>query len=328
MTTYTKDSILEQLRSKEMIVTFNKVNGDERVMTCTLKPELIPESVQPKETGREPSAKELENIRVYDVNAEGWRSFKVANVTNVQTLDEAHTELVQTLENKTRYINLTIWGYGGESAYISLSKEAYDFWKPLMEEHGDGDIISYMLSAEDEDPPEYEHIKEVPEEAQFLHWKHQGELHASPWYEAPDEFEHQWGVDWSNAQITIEERDSSEYNSNIVEEIVDGMDIGTWTRELEEKHNYDIEMVEMGVSKGSDEEPEYVLQIMSSEKGTFFEGTIETKRPFDPTKLKFFTEEFLNGDDTITNIEYDGEEVDNSGGDTNGKGYYAYAWKN
>ena len=45
-------------------------------------------------------------------------------------------------------------------------------------------------------------------------------------------------------------------------------------------------------------------------------------------KLKIYTSEYLNGDDTIDSIEYDGEEIENNGGDTNGKGYSFHVWKN
>jgi len=44
--------------------------------------------------------------------------------------------------------------------------------------------------------------------------------------------------------------------------------------------------------------------------------------------LKVYTTEYLNGEDTVTSIEYNGEDVDNAGGDTNGKGYSAHVWKN
>lgn len=327
MTTYTKDSILEQLRSKEMIVTFNKVNGDERVMTCTLKPELIPESVQPKETGREPTAKELENIRVYDVNAQGWRSFKVANVTNVQTMDEAHTEIVDALANKSYFYNLRLWGYGGEAAYIEIDKDAYEFWHKHVEEHGNSDLTHYMVCAE-EDEFEFNDLEEVPENARFLQVHDDDDTYSTPWYEAANEFDHQWGVDWGHARITLEEVDSAEFNANVIKEFVDGDDVSAWASNIEEQHNYEFEMVEMGVSSGESTEPKYVCQFYSSEKGTFFDGTIETKKPFDPLKLKFFTEEFLNGEDTVVRVEYDGVEIDNQGGDTNGKGYDAYIWQN
>ena len=74
------------------------------------------------------------------------------------------------------------------------------------------------------------------------------------------------------------------------------------------------------------EEGEYVLQFYSSEKGSFFDGLIETVGEFDPKKLKVVYTEYPNGEDIVTSIEYDGVEVDNNGGDTNGKGYYASVW--
>ena len=68
--------------------------------------------------------------------------------------------------------------------------------------------------------------------------------------------------------------------------------------------------------------------MMSSEKGTFFEGRFETIGVFDPKKLKVIITEYPNGEDTVTSISYNDVEVDNDGGDTNGKGYYASVWEN
>ena len=56
--------------------------------------------------------------------------------------------------------------------------------------------------------------------------------------------------------------------------------------------------------------------------------SIETTGEFDVKKLKFIINEYPNGEDIIDGIEYDGEDVDNDGGDTNGKGYSAHVWKN
>ena len=55
---------------------------------------------------KEPSAKQLENIGVYDLNAKGWRSFKVSNVTDVQTTEEAHEELIETIKKPVRHYPL------------------------------------------------------------------------------------------------------------------------------------------------------------------------------------------------------------------------------
>jgi hypothetical protein len=103
------------------------------------------------------------------------------------------------------------------------------------------------------------------------------------------------------------------------------MDVTELVDEINEETNYEVEIIKMGAS-GAPESTEYIAQMYSSEKGCFFDGIVETVGEFDPKKLMIYTTEFLNGEDTITSIEYDGVEIDNSGGDTTGKGYYAAVW--
>jgi len=43
--------------------------------------------------------------------------------------------------------------------------------------------------------------------------------------------------------------------------------------------------------------------------------------------LKLQVAEAPNGEDLIYGLEYDGVELDNDGGDTNGKGYYVYFYQ-
>jgi hypothetical protein len=76
----TLDELNNQLRESVLVVTFNKLDGDERIMTCTKKFELIPESSRPK-TDKEPPKG---NVTVWDLNAKGWRSFKYDRVTKVE----------------------------------------------------------------------------------------------------------------------------------------------------------------------------------------------------------------------------------------------------
>lgn len=60
-------------------VHFTKVNGDQRKMNCTLNPEYIPEDMRPSS---ESQVKEnTEVVRVFDLRAQGWRSFRVDSVT-------------------------------------------------------------------------------------------------------------------------------------------------------------------------------------------------------------------------------------------------------
>jgi hypothetical protein len=68
--------------------------------------------------------------------------------------------------------------------------------------------------------------------------------------------------------------------------------------------------------------------MYSSEKGSFFDAVIETVGEFDPKKLKFIINEYPNGEDIIDSVTYNDEELDNNGGDTNGKGYYGHVWTN
>ncbi len=83
MTMFTRDGLIDMLRHNVVTVTFTKVNGDERVMKCTLRGELIPNAptrngelvVEQKSTSN--------NVSVWDIDANGWRSFRVENVKNI-----------------------------------------------------------------------------------------------------------------------------------------------------------------------------------------------------------------------------------------------------
>lgn len=71
------------LKTETCQVKFTKVNGDVRDMTCTLRPDLIPVSDSDTETMK----KNIEiAIPVFDLNADGWRSFKPGNVTEFSIL--------------------------------------------------------------------------------------------------------------------------------------------------------------------------------------------------------------------------------------------------
>ena len=235
---------------------------------------------------------------------------------------EEKTELVETLKGP-RYYRLTLNGYGGEGAYMSISKEAHDFWKDHTEQYGDHDLVQYMINAQDQDF-HFEDIEGVPTEAEFLT---DDDGDASSWYESHTEFEHSYGATYGSAYITVDEVDSNQYMSKPVVEVIETQDVQVLNDQLCEETEFEVEMVTMTCC---DEQPnvEYVAQLYSSEKGQFFDGIIETVGEFDLKKLSMVTTEYMNGEDTITTVTYNGVEVDNQGGDTNGKGYYAAVWEN
>ena len=75
----TEEQLVSMLKESTLVVTFNKLDGEERIMTCTKSLEIIPESSHPK---NEKPGKEG-TITVWDVNANGWRSFRYDRVKKV-----------------------------------------------------------------------------------------------------------------------------------------------------------------------------------------------------------------------------------------------------
>ena len=76
-----RNVIQQALKENIVEVTFTKVNGEQRVMTCTLDSKLIPPPAK-NDTMSQTKVRELneEVLVVWDVNAKGWRCFRVANV--------------------------------------------------------------------------------------------------------------------------------------------------------------------------------------------------------------------------------------------------------
>jgi len=77
-----REGMVARLRAGTCRVVFEKLNGEMRDMTCTLKQDEIPCHHQPKTTidEEEDVMKTITALKVFDVNADGWRSFRVENV--------------------------------------------------------------------------------------------------------------------------------------------------------------------------------------------------------------------------------------------------------
>lgn len=74
-----RNILLEALKNHECTVTFTKVNGETRVMPCTLKEDVVPK-LEPKGT-----KKPNENVvSVWCLDKREWRSFRVDNVVDLQ----------------------------------------------------------------------------------------------------------------------------------------------------------------------------------------------------------------------------------------------------
>jgi len=75
------------LNKQTVEVTFTKVNGDIRVMECTLDPNVLPKVVVNEDAPKREKKKSDTSLAVYDVKAEGWRSFIIKNVNKVLYTD-------------------------------------------------------------------------------------------------------------------------------------------------------------------------------------------------------------------------------------------------
>ena len=85
----TKEELKLLLSQNVVTVDFTKLDGDKRVMTCTLR-----EDIKPTATKSDPmSQKKVREVSdavvsVWDVNAKGWRSFRYDRINAVNIVEE------------------------------------------------------------------------------------------------------------------------------------------------------------------------------------------------------------------------------------------------
>lgn len=99
--------------------------------------------------------------------------------------------------------------------------------------------------------------------------------------------------------------------------------------EIDEENIYDYDTDDFSLVENEYPEIDATKDLLicySGEKGSFFLGYVELEGEFDITKLKIVISdvevgEFFYFGDIISNVLYDGEELDNWGGDTDGKSF-------
>ena len=85
----TKEELKLLLSQNVLTVDFTKLDGDKRVMTCTLR-----EDIKPAATKADPlSQKKVREVSdavvsVWDVNAKGWRSFRYERINAINIVEE------------------------------------------------------------------------------------------------------------------------------------------------------------------------------------------------------------------------------------------------
>jgi hypothetical protein len=85
----TKTDLKLLLEQNVLTVDFTKLNGDKRVMTCTLREDIKPRANKTDALSQK-KVREVSDavVSVWDVNAKGWRSFRYERINAVDVVEE------------------------------------------------------------------------------------------------------------------------------------------------------------------------------------------------------------------------------------------------
>lgn len=75
-----REWIVGLLSDSNVTITFTKKDGTERTMKCTRNTAFIPTEQLPKEGSTEPTSA----VPVFDLDAQGWRSFIPSNIIRIE----------------------------------------------------------------------------------------------------------------------------------------------------------------------------------------------------------------------------------------------------
>jgi hypothetical protein len=198
-------------------------------------------------------------------------------------------QLIDTLKFTPRTYQISMWGYGGEKVMGRVDPKAWDY------------CIKHRLDLVDLAWGDYDEI--VEEQGLDI-----DQLPFTPgsWYEC-DSMAHVHGVSRNAGTLQI----TDENGATVFEKSLDDIVGGGCDGEPDWCCNDEVWI-------GQAKKGEVVFIGSSNEKGTFFEGNIELKAPFDIEKLVLNYDE-VDGEEIINSVYYDDEEIENYGGSTDGK---------
>ena len=96
----TKPDLKNLLEQNVVVVDFTKLNGDKRVMTCTLREDIKPAATK-TDTMSQKAVREISDavVSVWDVNAKGWRSFRYDRINAVNIVEEYEQSWYNSVDN-------------------------------------------------------------------------------------------------------------------------------------------------------------------------------------------------------------------------------------
>lgn len=214
---------------------------------------------------------------------------KTSDAAPAEVTNPEHDKLLEVLKFTPRTYKLRLWGYGGEYLMGTVDRKIYDYFKQRRL-----DISEYAWDSD------YAEANNIPEEMQ--------PFYPGSWHDC-DDMGHCWGVDRGSGTIQVDD----EHGQTVYEKSLD--DISGWNDEDPEPEWIGGDEIWIDMKP----EGTVVFLATSSEKGTFFEAELELKMPFDASKISLTYDE-IDGNEVVTSVAYDGEVLENWGGDTSGKG--------
>ena len=76
-----RNELRDLLTENVLRVTFDKKNGEKRIMTCTLKQDMLPKTTAVKKIEYKES---MTSLSVWDTNADGWRAFCLDKIRDIE----------------------------------------------------------------------------------------------------------------------------------------------------------------------------------------------------------------------------------------------------
>jgi hypothetical protein len=200
---------------------------------------------------------------------------------------EEQEKLLQVLKFTPRTYKVSLWGYGGEKVMGTVDRKV---WNYCMANQVDLSDIAWG----DEDT-----VTSMGLDPDMLPFS------AGSWYEC-DDLAHVNGASRDAGTLQVEDENLNTVFAKSLEECdSDEEDNPKWA-------------CGQTVWVGQIKPGKIVFVGSSNEKGTFFEGHIELTQPFDITKLTLCYDD-IDSEEIVNGVQYDGEDIDNWGGSTDGK---------